>query len=248
LQTVDILGVNIACLDLPGLLEAALAWSREQTRRTIYYANAHCLNLALDDLDYRQALNRADLIYADGISVVWSSRFLGGCRLHRLTGADWVGDFCALAEQNDLRLYILAGQRNVARQAKDSLLQRYPGIKIVGVVDGLFEDQSPDQVLEDIARSSPHVLMVGMGSPRQEIWIARNREQIAAPLCWGVGALFDFVAQVEPRSPTWMIRLGLEWAWRLLVNPRGKWRRYLLGNPRFVYRVVRQKLAGFDRR
>ncbi len=243
LITVNILGVKVACLDLPELLTIALAWSLEQTRRTIYYANAHCLNLAVDDFDYRQMLNRADIVYADGISMVWSSWFLRGCRLHKMTGADWINDFCALAEQNGLRLYILAGQRNVASLAKDNLLVRYPGIKIVGAVDGLFEEKSLTEVLEDIAQSNPHVVMVGLGTPLQEKWIAKHREQIAAPICWAVGALFDYVAEVEARAPTLMIRLGLEWAWRLLINPRIKWRRYVIGNPLFAYRVVCQRLG-----
>lgn len=247
MKTVNILGVNVVCLDLPELLTTVLVWSCEQTRRTIFYANAHCLNLAVDDLEYRQILNQADMVYADGISLVWSSRFLRGCRLHKMTGADWIDDFCASAKENGLRLYILAGQRNVACRAKDNLLGRYPGIKIVGAVDGLFEEKRLSEVLEDIARSSPHVVMVGMGTPLQEKWIAMHREQIAAPLCWAVGALFDYVAGIEPRSPRWMIRLGLEWTWRLLVNPHGKWRRYLLGNPLFIYRVVSQKAEEYFR-
>ena len=245
METIQILGVNVACLDLPGLLTTALAWSRDQCRRTIFYANAHCLNLAVDDIEYRQILNRADLVYADGISLVLSSWLLRGCGLHKLTGADWIDDFCALAEQNGLQLYILAGQDNVACQAMKNLLSRYPGLKIVGAADGLFEKQSLSEVLQDIHRSGPHVVMVGMGTPLQEKWIAAYREQIAAPLCWAVGALFDYIAGVEPRAPRWMIRMGLEWTWRLLVNPHGKWRRYLIGNPLFIYRVLRQKIDRF---
>jgi exopolysaccharide biosynthesis WecB/TagA/CpsF family protein len=100
---------------------------------------------------------------------------------------------------------------------------------------------SAEEVLVDIGRSNPQVVFVGMGAPLQEKWIAAHREEINAPVCWAVGALFDFVAGVEYRVPAWMNRLALEWLWRFLIDPSGKWKRTLVGNPVFVARVLRQK-------
>jgi N-acetylglucosaminyldiphosphoundecaprenol N-acetyl-beta-D-mannosaminyltransferase len=96
-------------------------------------------------------------------------------------------------------------------------------------------------VLQEISDLAPHVLFVGLGTPCQEKWIEEKLPGLAVPVIWAVGAMFDFVAGVEPRVPTWMNALGLEWFWRFLMDPIGKWRRYLIGNPLFIYRILRQK-------
>lgn len=246
-STANILGVGVACLDFPGILSLVGRWSSQPQLRTILYVNAYCFNTACSDSHYQDILQNADLVYADGISVVWAGRFLNSCTLHKMTGADWIYNFATWAEARPhsgaggLRVYLLGSRPGVARRARDHLQGRYSALEIVGTADGYFQDKSEAQVLMEIERSSPHVVFVGMGTPVQEKWIAAHREEISAPVCWAVGALFDYLAGDEARVPGWMYRLGLEWLWRLLVDPVGKWRRYLLGNPLFVYRVVRHK-------
>jgi N-acetylglucosaminyldiphosphoundecaprenol N-acetyl-beta-D-mannosaminyltransferase len=243
LNSVNILDVNVSCLDIKGIFACVKEWVEGDLRRTILYVNAHCLNIACEDAYYRMLLNQADIVYADGISVVWSSRILGGCKLHKNTGADWIEAFCRFAEQESIRIYILAGGVGVAQKAKDNLLKSYPEIKIIGYSDGYFENKSEVQVLSEIRVLSPQVLFVGMGTPHQERWIYEHREEISDPVCWGVGALFDYVAGIESRVPPWMGKVGLEWFYRLIVDPAGKWERYIIGNPRFVTRIIRQKLG-----
>jgi N-acetylglucosaminyldiphosphoundecaprenol N-acetyl-beta-D-mannosaminyltransferase len=249
LERVDVLGVSVACLDVPGMLDLVRRWSFEPTRRTILYVNAHCLNTAYRDPAYHAILNRADLVYSDGISVVWSARWLDGRQLHKMTGADWIYDFADWAQAanrhqpDGVRVYILAGKPGIAHAAGHNLRRKFPGIHIVGVCDGFFREKSQAAVLQDIAETEPHVLFVGMGTPLQEKWLAAHRDEIAAPVCWAVGALFDYVAGVEPRVPAWMNTLALEWLFRMLIDPAGKWRRYILGNPLFVLRILRQKLG-----
>lgn len=242
-ERVNVLGVNVACLDVQGVLDLIQDWSERNERRTILYINAHCLNEAFEDSIYHRILNNAELVYSDGISVVWSARFLGGCRLHKMTGADWIFDFCQWAERNSIRTYILAGKPGIANKTKANLLERWTGLKIVGTCDGYFIEKSESDVLEEIAKTAPHVVFVGMGTPVQEKWIASHRDEIQAPVCWAVGALFDYVAGVEPRVPVWLNAIALEWLWRLIVDPGGKWRRYIIGNPLFVSRVVSQWLG-----
>jgi N-acetylglucosaminyldiphosphoundecaprenol N-acetyl-beta-D-mannosaminyltransferase len=243
LNSVNILDVNVSCLDIKGIFACVKEWVEGDLRRTNLYVNAHCLNIANEDTYYRRLLNRADIVYADGISVVWCSRILGGCKLQKDTGADWIKDFCRFAEQESIRIYILVGGEGVAQKAKDNLLKSYPEIKIVGYGDGYFINKSEVQVLSEIRVLSPQVLFVGMGTPHQERWIFEHREEISAPVCWGVGALFDYVAGIKSRIPPWMGRVGLEWSYRLIVDPAGKWERYIIGNPRFVARIIRQKLG-----
>ena len=243
LNSVDILGVRITCVDIKTMLELVQEWAEQQCYHTISYVNAHCLNIASEDPMYQAILNKADLVYADGISVVWAGRLLGGCRMQKATGADWIDEFCDLAQANNWRIYIIAGKAGMAKMACHNLTKRHPRLNIVGACDGYFMEKSQFRVLRDIEKTAPHILFVGLGTPRQEKWIARHRDRIPVPICWAVGALFDYIAGVEPRAPAWMRALALEWLWRLLLDPSGKWRRYILGNPLFIYRVLRQKWA-----
>lgn len=240
-ESVDILGVQVNCVDSDDLLGLSCRWASEMTRRTIFYVNAHCMNLAWDDMEYRQILNQADLVYADGISIEWANRVLGGCRVSKATASDWLDDFCRMAVANRLRLYIFAGRPGVGSRTREYLTAKWPGIQIVGTADGYFQEMDEAEVLEDIESKSPQILFVGRGTPLQEKWIARHRESIDVPVWWGIGSLFDLTAGVEPWPPDWLTALGLQWFWRLLKNPAGKWRRYVLGNPLFVSRVLRQK-------
>jgi N-acetylglucosaminyldiphosphoundecaprenol N-acetyl-beta-D-mannosaminyltransferase len=240
-KTVDILDVGVACLDIPGLMAQVQEWCLGKRKRTIYYVNAHCYNIALADPGYRRLLNQADLVYADGISVVWAGRLLSASKLVKMTGADWLPFFCEMARSSRLKIYIHAGKPGIAPLASQNLREKFPGLNIVGCTDGFFLEKDAAEVVSGINAAAPDVLFVGMGVNVQEKWISACREQIDAPVCWGVGALFDYVAGKERRVPHFMNALGLEWFWRLLMDPAGKWRRYLVGNSMFVYQVLRQK-------
>ena len=246
-STVDILNVRVACLDFPGILNQVEGWLPGSERRTILYANAHCLNTACEDAQVRSALKQADLVYADGVSVVWASRFLSGRRLVKMTGADWIWPFCRWAQARRVSLYLLGGKPGVGRRAAEVLLQRYPSLDILGSADGFFQEKGEAEVVREINRLCPQVLFIGMGTPLQEKWVAAQRPALDVPLCWAVGALFDYVAGDERRVPAGMYSLGLEWLWRLWVNPRGKWRRYILGNPLFAWRVLKQRIKSQPR-
>jgi exopolysaccharide biosynthesis WecB/TagA/CpsF family protein len=180
----------------------------------VTYVNANCLNIAARDPQYLALLNRFDLVYSDGIGVVWAGRFLNGKRLHKVTGRDWIAHFCAVAEQQGLSIYLLAGKPGIAQRACQRMESQWPGIKIVGTADGYFIEKSEQQVIEEIDRSRPQFLFVGMGVPLQEKWIARNlgvyRFRSAGP--W---ALFGFVKRA-PGVPRYGWRLALEW-------PRRSW-------------------------
>jgi len=241
-ERVNILGVKVNCDDKQTILKKVVKWAGENYPRTITYVNAHCINLSYQNIEYRDAINQADLVYSDGISVVWASQILNGCQLDKVTGREWIFDLCELAIANNLRIYILAGAPNIAHSASEKLRNRWPNLRIVGTSDGYFREKKNDQILEEINSSKPHILLVGMGSPQQEFWISKHRDVISAPICWSVGALFDYVAGVEPSVPTWMNKLALEWMWRLFIDPRGKWKRYIIGNPSFAARVLHQKL------
>ena len=244
MKRVEILGVRVDCVSKTKLLEIVSHWIAGEEMRTITYVNAHCINLASANSGYRSILNQADLVYSDGVGVVWASRFLDGCNLQKITGREWIFDFCQLAADQGLSFYILAGEPGIAERACQRLLARWPSLNIVGVCDGFFQAKSEAQVLVEIKQAIPDVLLVGMGTPRQEEWIDSHSQELPVKVCWAVGALFDYVAGAEPSVPTWMNALALEWLWRLFMDPLGKWQRYLFGNPSFALRVLWQKFRG----
>jgi len=244
---VEILGVQVDAVSLDELLATAGRWAEQERRRTILYVNAHCLNLAARDCAYRDILNSADLVYADGIGAVLAGRMLHGGqaaeRLTKITGADWIDAYCKMAAVQRISTYVIAGQPGVAEAACRILEGQFPALPVAGYCTGVLAEEDQRGLVEAINRTGARVVLVGMGVPLQEKWLAAWREQIEAPLCWGVGALFDCVAGHERRAPRWMVNTGLEWGWRLLMDPRGKWKRYLIGNPLFTWRVVRAKIG-----
>ena len=242
-QLVEVMGVRVMAIDQHGLVEQVLAWVKEGEQRTVTYVNAHCLNLAVENSTYRQQLNNADLVYVDGIGAVWAGRMHGARGIHKVTGRNWITELCQKGEKDHLRMYLLGGAPGVSDQACQELTQRYPQLSIGGCADGYFQVKSEEQVLAEINANHIEVLLIGMGAPTQENWVTANRPYIQANVCWCVGALFDYLAGVEKPVPKWLERVGLEWAWRLKENPKGKWKRYCVGIPRFIGRVTWQWLT-----
>jgi N-acetylglucosaminyldiphosphoundecaprenol N-acetyl-beta-D-mannosaminyltransferase len=236
-----ILGVRVDCLDQAGLLAACEARLDGGGQAWFGYTNAHSHNTAYEHAAFRATLNAFDIVYADGVGAVLASLLRRGCRLRKLTGADWLDALCARLARRGARIYLLAGQRGVAARAGAALAARFPGLVVAGTADGFFAEKSEAQVRAEIAACAPDVLFVGMGTPRQEMWIAAHCRALPVKICWAVGALFDYVAGVEARAPRWLLALGLEWLYRLREDPAGKWRRYLLGNPLFLWRVLRHR-------
>jgi N-acetylglucosaminyldiphosphoundecaprenol N-acetyl-beta-D-mannosaminyltransferase len=230
-----LLGVRIDCLRLPELLEAAVQSGRQRQRQTILYVNAHCMNVQYRDRVYRDILADADIVYCDGAGVVLAAHLTGQTIPERMTGADWIEDLCRTAREHDLSLYLLGGAPEAVHGTATVLRKRYPGLRIAGEKAGY--DLGPD-IVGEINQKRPDILLVGMGTPKQEKWIARHRSALDIPVVWAVGGLFDVVSGRIPRGPRWMTQHGLEWLCRLVIEPRRLWRRYLLGNPRFLWRVL----------
>lgn len=240
-EPVELLGVKVDSINKKDLLKVVVGWAGQTRKVTISYVNAHCLNIAVKDEAYRRLLNQFDLVYSDGVGVVWAGRFLKRRKLYKVTGRAWIGEFCRMCQEKSISLYLLGGRPGVAREAQKCLQGRSPILNIVGVCDGYFHEKSETEVLGELEEKKPDVLLVGMGVPRQEKWIEANRQQIPSKVCWAVGALFDYVAGVEAPVPEWMERLALEWMWRMVVDLEGKWERYLIGTPLFIGRVLWQK-------
>lgn len=241
-ECVDILGVSVHCINKDDLLKQAVDWAHQTEKKTITYVNAHCLNIAVRDKVYRRILNQSSLVYSDGTGVVWAGMILANKKLYKVTGRAWIDNFCRLCQEQNISLYFLGGKPGIADEAKKRLQTRFPKVNIVGVCDGYFQGKGESAVLEELMEKKPDVLLVGMGVPRQEKWIDLQLNEIPVKVYWSVGALFDYVVGVEAPVPGWMEQLALEWLWRMMVDPWGKWKRYLIGTPLFISRVLKQKI------
>ena len=228
------------------LLERITGWvaSGERGRR-VMYVNAHVLNQSLAQTSLREALHDADLVYCDGYGVRLAAKALEVQIPHRMTGADWIWDLAALCEPLGLSIYLLGSEPGRAHEAAARLLQLHPDLRIAGAHHGYFDLGSAhaERVLEDVNARRPDILLVGMGTPKQEMWVRENADRVDAGVLWTVGALFDYVSGHTPRAPGWLADNGLEWIFRLAIEPQRMWRRYLLGNPVFVSRVAAQARA-----
>lgn len=238
--SVRFLGVRIDRVRLPDLLDRVVNAARSNRPTTLLYVNVHCMNVAADNARYRDILERADTVYCDGTGVRLGARMLGLDIPERMTGADWIHDLCRQAIAEGLTLYFLGGEPGVAEDAAVTLRARYPGLRVVGAAPGYGVGPA---VVGAINAAGPHILLVGMGTPRQEVWIDENRAELDVPVVWAVGALFEFVAGRIPRGPAWMTEHGLEWLCRMAAEPRKLWKRYLFGNPRFLWRVLQAMRA-----
>lgn len=222
------------------LMQRITGWAgHDGPTRKVMYVNAHVLNQSREYPELRDALEAADLVYCDGYGVRLAAKALDVEIPHRMTGADWIWDLATLCEHSGQSLYLLGSEPGVTREAAARLASRYPRLNVAGSHHGYFETGSPhdDRVVEDINARRPDIVLVGMGTPRQELWAEHNAPRLESSVVWTVGALFDYVSGRVPRAPHWLADNGLEWIFRLAIEPQRMWRRYLLGNPVFISRV-----------
>lgn len=241
-RTADLAGLPIRTIDMNGLVRELVSRAKDAVRTTACYANAHTVNLACRVSRYHRTLAGCDMLFADGISVVWAARCLGPGLPERMTAMDYFPRLSERCAAESVSMYLLGGMPGIAEKASDHLRARFSGLRIVGAHHGHFEDAASPAVIETINAAGPDILVAGLGSPRQEYWLTEHAAALAPPVRLCVGALFDYFAGVERRGPAWICDAGLEWLFRLCEDPAGKWRRYLLGNPLFVWNVLSWKL------
>jgi N-acetylglucosaminyldiphosphoundecaprenol N-acetyl-beta-D-mannosaminyltransferase len=235
---VSILGVQISNYSQRDAIELIeeLIKERKDTH-AIFIANAHTLNVASEEPRYRAVLNSATKVFADGTGARWAARLRGVRLKENLVGTDLVPQLFQATADRGYRYFLLGADAHAIERAAQACIRDYPGWKLAGFHHGYIEGDRASEVIEQINAARPDLLLVAMGNPRQEIWIHTHQTQLRVPVCIGVGGLFDHWAGNLQRAPLWVRRRGLEWLQILLQQPH-KWRRYLLGNPLFLFRVV----------
>ncbi|WP_232845489.1 WecB/TagA/CpsF family glycosyltransferase [Aurantimonas marina] len=236
----DIAG--IAVIDLSGAkVIATLAGALAAGRTTrLAFLNAHCVNLARRDAAYKRALGRF-LVIPDGIGVDIAARMLYGKPFsENLNGTDFLPRLLASLDGR-LRVALIGGAPGIAERAATRLAADIPAHDYLVVSDGFFDHEGCARVLDDLAAAKADIVLVAMGVPAQELFIADHLGERQGRLFVGVGALFDFLAGNVARAPLAIRRLRMEWAWRLALEPGRMWRRYILGNPLFLLGILRDR-------
>jgi exopolysaccharide biosynthesis WecB/TagA/CpsF family protein len=235
----QLMGLALTNQSLAETLELLRQRLRYRNKTRIFYINADCLNVAAVDPAYRQHLQQAEYRLPDGSGVRLGAALTRQKLVANLNGTDMFPNLCELAVQEQQSLYLLGGRPEVNATLVQKLRQRWPGIKIAGHHHGYFSPEEEPALIEAINVSGAGLLFVALGAPRQEAFISRHFQALQVPLMLGVGGLFDFYAERIPRAPLWMRQLGCEWLWRLAQEPLRLWRRYILGNPIFVARMLK---------
>jgi N-acetylglucosaminyldiphosphoundecaprenol N-acetyl-beta-D-mannosaminyltransferase len=233
-----ILGVRVADVSMPEAIEIVHAMLRRHDGRArrVYFVNAHSLNIAASDPAYRKVLNAGDTVFGDGTGVRWAAKLCGVRLCDNINGTDFVPSLLRATAACGHSCFLLGADASTIEMAADFARQTFPGWRLAGYHHGYLADEAA--VIEQINEAKPDLLLVGMGNPLQEKWIHRHLPALHVRVCVGVGGLFDFWAGNVSRSPRWLRWLGHEWLWRLLQEPRRMARRYLIGNPLFLARVL----------
>jgi exopolysaccharide biosynthesis WecB/TagA/CpsF family protein len=240
MDSIEILGVPVAVTDRHGALAEIERLGRESAPSLIAYANAHTLNLASRSPEYKRVLEAAGVVLNDGAGIAIAARIQGTRFPENLNGSDFNPLIVELAARLGWPVFFLGARDGVAEQAARILKDRYPELQVAGTHHGYFEDEGA--MVARVRESGAAVVMVAMGNPLQEMFLDRNLPAMGARLGVGVGAFFDFTTGTVQRAPTWMNKAGIEWVYRLLQEPGRMWRRYVLGNPEFLWRVLRSRL------
>ncbi len=225
----DILGVQVSAVNMRQTLAIIDGWIARREPHYVCVTPAHSVMECYRDPDLRRIFNASGLTTPDGMSIVWALRLLGHKHVARVYGPDLMHALCRHSAARGYRHYFYGGVPGVAQALADRLRHRYPGLQVAGFCSPPFRDLAADEeqaIADRIRQARPDVLWVGLGSPKQEIWMSRQAGRLAVPALIGVGAAFDFLSGRKPQAPRWIQRGGLEWLYRFAREPRRLWPRY----------------------
>jgi len=239
----SVLGVEVHALTRATAIQAVRAWVTDRSKVYLIFCTVSSVLSSRDDPRVREAFDGASLVTPDGMPLVWLGR-IAGLRPERVYGPDFMLDLMT-ATGGQLRHYFFGGAPGVANEMSRRLRRRFPDLVVVGTQSPSFglDPATPDRdQLRLINEAAPDIVWVGLGHPKQELWMLHNREHLNAAVLMGVGAAFDFHSGAAKEAPAWMKRTGLQWVQRLARDPKRLWRRYIIGNTRFVLLLAWQAL------
>ncbi len=242
MESVHILDVPVSRIGQAEVLALLTEFIRSGEPHMVVTADASAAVIAASDAEFRAVVNGADLVTPDSAGMLWAARRLGRPLPERVSGVDLAERLCELAARHGWGIFFFGAAPGVADVAAARMQARYPGMRIAGTAHGFLSDAEQGELEDRIRQARPEVLLVAMGIPRQEKWIWRRKAALGVPLAMGVGGSFDVFAGNVARAPAWMQRRGLEWLYRLAMNPRKISKVATL--PRFVWMVLRRGSSG----
>jgi len=245
-EKIDILKIRINKDNLDELINYSLHAVEDKRKFYICTANAFVTVKANEDDEFLNILNNAQIVIADGMSSVWVSRTFKNYNLEKISGYKFFVEFSKSVAENNHKLsyYFLGGSRmDVLEKIKSRLFLEYPVIEVSGMYCPSYFDDMPDEenkkIIEDINDKKPDVLWVGLSAPKQEKWIYKNLDKINIKMACGIGAVFNFYSGNVKRAPVWMQNTGMEWLFRIFVEPKRLFKKYMIYNTKFIILVFK---------
>jgi N-acetylglucosaminyldiphosphoundecaprenol N-acetyl-beta-D-mannosaminyltransferase len=241
---VDVLGVGVSAINLPLAIDTIGAWISGGDREYVCVTGVHGVMESQRDPALRDIHNQSGMTTPDGMPLVWCGRFAGMDHMERVYGPDLMLEVCRASTSQGWRHFFYGAGPGVAPRLADRLSERFPGLEVVGFHTPPYRELTEDEAAETIEminQSGADVVWIGLSTPKQERWMARFRPHLRTPVLIGVGAAFDIHAGNLRQAPRWMQRMGLEWFFRLAMEPGRLWRRYLRIVPSFITRILRER-------
>lgn len=241
-----ILGLPVSAINMQDVLDVIHGWIQREESHYICCVPAHAVMDNYDHPELHKVYTESGLNTPDGMAIVWLLRRAGFKQVERVYGPDLMVEACAYGLDHGWRHYFYGGTPETVKRLADVLQERFPGLQITGIESPPFRALTPEedeQAAIRINAARPDIVWVGLGSPKQEQWMHEHIKQLEVSVLAGVGAAFDFLSGTKPQAPRWVQRLGLEWFYRLVSEPRRLWKRYILGYPRFIWLIIK-KMAG----
>ncbi len=240
---VNVLGVGVSAINLSRATALILEAVRQNRRGYVAVTGIHGVSEAQSDPEFRRILNAAFLNTPDGMPMSWVGRLQGFQDIDRVYGPDLMLEVCAATQDGSVRHFFYGGGPGVADELRTALSARFPGISVCGTYTPPFRPLNLDEEAELLRRlqeARPHICWVGLSTPKQERFMAAYLDKFPTTVMIGVGAAFDMHSGKIRQAPLWMQRNGLEWFFRLTQEPKRLWKRYLVNNPLFVFRILVQ--------
>ena len=244
-QKISLLNTRFTNIDKQQLLNHTVQWCKERRQATLVFLNVDVVMKLEKDAELRRIVEKAEFALADGMPLIWISHLFGKPLKEKISGSDFVPELCNRAAREGLKLFLLGGAGDTAQKAKEALEKKFPKIRIVGTYSPPFgfekNPQEAEAMNEAVYHAHPDILIVCLGCPKQEKYIAANREKYGVPISICAGATIDFLAGNVKRCPGWMSRCGLEWFYRFTREPKRLFRRYFIDDIQILRLILKYR-------
>ena len=238
---IKFLKYNLDDLSLDETLDKAVEFINSGKTHQHVVLNAAKIVLMERDKELAEIVNSCDLINADGMSIVWASKFLGHKLKERVAGIDLMNKLLEVSDKNKYRIFLFGAREEILKIVVDKIKEKYKNLIISGYRNGYYKKEQEIEIIKQINKSKSHIVFVGFSSPNKEFFLNRYKDLINVPFCMGVGGSFDIIAGKYKRAPKWMQKIGLEWFYRYIQEPGRLWKRYTINNFLFVMIVLKYK-------